>query len=167
MNQKHILSTFCSSKLNKAVKRPGKHYISNFNCYFPSPGDINFSQKVIVVFLAQIFNRKRNKERKTQERSSQKCVNISLIDSKGNIVRCLFAFNFGAAFNYRFFSLLLLSGQRMATIHVMSNYSIAVFSFMSNERFNRLPTACYLNPALNTELFISSAFFSGTSQCSI
>lgn len=68
MNQKHILSTFYSydsSKLNKAVKRPGKHYISNFKCYFPASwGDINFSQKVIVVFVAQIFNRKRNKKRK-------------------------------------------------------------------------------------------------------
>lgn len=66
-----------------------------------------------------------------------------------------------------FFSILLLSVQRMATVHVMSNYSIAVFSLMLNEWFNALLTAHYLNPALKTDLFISRGFSSGTHQCSI
>lgn len=73
MNQKHIFPTFCSydsSKLNKAVKRPGKHYISNFKRYFPaSQGDINFSQKVIV---AQILTGKETKRGNKEEEQGVK-----------------------------------------------------------------------------------------------
>lgn len=93
MNQKHIFPTFCSydsSKLNKAVKRPGKHYISNFKRYFPaSQGDINFSQKVIVVLVAQILTGKEKKRGRARS-ERQKCINISFIDSKGNIVQDVF-----------------------------------------------------------------------------
>lgn len=47
----------------------------------------------------------------------------------------------------------------MATVHEMSNYSVAVFLLMLNEWFKMLLTAHYLNPALNMVIHFLWLFF--------
>lgn len=163
MNQKEILSTFCSyhsSKLNRAVQRPGKHYISNLKQYFPAAyAEVKFSQEKEIK-----RERAQNEAVRSEGRSILQFSKQIYWDAFFCIQNLMQSLITGS---HSIFSLLLLSVQRMATVHVMSNYSIAVFSFMLNEWFNTLLAACYLNPALNTELFISCGFSSGTHQFSI